>query len=91
LDDGAYGAVVCSGTFTQGHVGPGPIDELLRVLGPGGFFACTVHGKVWEAMGFAAKFSELLEGGTLRSLEQRLSEYFEGQEKIAWYCVFQKI
>jgi SAM-dependent methyltransferase len=29
LDDGAYGAVVCSGTFTQGHVGPGPIDEPL--------------------------------------------------------------
>lgn len=90
LDDGAYAAVVCSGTFTQGHVGPEPIDELLRVLVPGGFFACTVHGKVWEAMGFGAKFSELVEGGTLRSLEQRLSEYFEGQEKIAWYCVFQK-
>jgi len=91
LDNAAYAAVVCSGTFTRGHVGPGPIDELLRVLVPGGFFACTVHGKVWDTMGFAAKFTELRDAGTLRSLEQRMSEYFEGQEKIAWYCVLQKV
>lgn len=90
LGDGAYAQVVCSGTFTRGHVGPGPVDELLRVLAPGGHFACTVHGKVWEPMGFAARFAALREAGAIRTLEQYLGEYFAGAEKIAWYCVFEK-
>lgn len=90
MDDAVYDAVVCTGTFTQGHVGPEPIDELLRVLTPDGVLACTVHGKVWEAMGFAAKFAALESDGIIRTLERELGEYFAGAEKIAWYCVFAK-
>ena len=91
LGDAAYAAVVCSGTFTQGHVGPGPIDELLRVLTPGGLLACTVHGKVWESMGFAARFAALEQAGIIRQMERALDEYFVGAEKIAWYCVYRKL
>ena len=90
IDDGVYATVVCSGTFTQGHVGPEPLDELFRVLVPGGFLACTVHGKVWESMGFDAKLAGLEETGVIRAAEQGLGEYFAGAEKIAWYCVFEK-
>ena len=36
IEDGAYSAVVCSGTFLQGRVGPEASRELCRVLSAGG-------------------------------------------------------
>lgn len=91
LDDRRYAAVVCSGTFTEGHVGPEPIDELLRVLVAGGVLACTVHDRVWDAMGFSSKFERLESSGAVRRLERERDMYFEGAEKIAWYCVYEKL
>lgn len=90
LEESGYAAVISSGTFTMGHVGPEPIDGLLRLITPGGFLACTVHAKVWDDMGFSAKFAALQDAGTVRHVEQYSSEYFAGGEKIAWYCIFQK-
>jgi predicted TPR repeat methyltransferase len=59
LPDGHYGAVVSSGTFTHGHVGPGALDELLRVARPGAWFVLSVNAEHFEARGFAAKFAAL--------------------------------
>lgn len=91
LEAAGYAAVISSGTFTMGHVGPRPIDGLLRLITSGGYFACTVHAKVWDDMGFSAKFAALEDAGAVRRVEQYLSEYFAGGDKIAWYCVFQKV
>jgi len=90
FDDGAYGAAISTGTFTLGHVGPEPMDELLRALAPGAVFACSVHAKIWDCKGFAAKFGALQSSGTIRALEQRTGCFFEGGEPVAIYCVFQK-
>jgi len=91
LGDGAYGAAISSGTFTLGHVGPGPIDELLRVLAPGAFFACTVHSKIWQSEGFSTKFDALQSAGIVRTVEQHTGRFFEGGERVAKYVVFQKL
>jgi predicted TPR repeat methyltransferase len=56
---GEYAAVVCAGTFTSGHVDAACLDELVRVLRPGGWLVCTVHHAVWEPLGFAAGFAKL--------------------------------
>ncbi len=89
--DGAYGAVISSGTFTLGHVGPEPIDELLRVLAPGAFFACTVHTKIWDSIGFSSKFDALRSAGIIRRVEQHTGRFFEGGDLVAIYGVFQKL
>ncbi|MCV2894220.1 class I SAM-dependent DNA methyltransferase [Lentibacter sp. XHP0401] len=57
--DGAYGAVISSGTFTTGHVGPEALDEVLRVAATGAQIAISVSKAHWNAAGFAAKFAEL--------------------------------
>jgi predicted TPR repeat methyltransferase len=57
--DGAYAGAVSSGTFTHGHVGPEALDEVLRVLAPGGTCALSVNERHWEARGFAAAFDRL--------------------------------
>jgi predicted TPR repeat methyltransferase len=89
FDDGAYAAAISTGTFTLGHVGPEPIDELLRVLEPGAILACTVHTAIWDSKGFSSKLDELERCGAIRFVEQETGCFFEGSEPTARYCVFQ--
>ena len=60
-----YAAVVCAGTFTSGHVDASCLDELVRILQPGGWLVCTVHHAVWESLGFASGFTRLVGAGAL--------------------------
>ena len=59
VTDGAYAGVVSSGTFTNGHVGPDALDELLRLAQPGAQFALSINGEHFAREGFAAKFEAL--------------------------------
>jgi predicted TPR repeat methyltransferase len=57
--DHAYGGVVSTGTFTLGHVGPGPLPELVRVTRPGGVICLSVRDSHYEAAGFQAALDAL--------------------------------
>ncbi|MBT56118.1 MAG: methyltransferase [Mameliella sp.] len=59
VDDGAYAGAVSSGTFTHGHVGPQALDEVLRVVRPGGIVALSINAEHWTAKGFAERFEAL--------------------------------
>lgn len=61
IADGVYGAVVSSGTFTHGHVGPDALDELLRVSRTGALFVLAINSAHYENRGFAEKFAALAE------------------------------
>ncbi|MBW4707045.1 class I SAM-dependent methyltransferase [Roseobacter sp. YSTF-M11] len=56
---GSYNAVVSSGTFTHGHVGPEALDELLRVAAPCALFVLTIKTEHYDTRGFAGKFAAL--------------------------------
>lgn len=71
---GRYDAVVSSGTFTHGHVGPDALDELLRVAKSGAIFVLSVNATHFEARGFAAKFAEL--EPQITSLTHRLVDIY---------------
>lgn len=58
-DDGAYQGIVSSGTFTLGHVGPEGLDEVLRLLAPGGLAVISVRDAHFEAEGFESKIASL--------------------------------
>ncbi|RYG91250.1 class I SAM-dependent methyltransferase [Loktanella sp. IMCC34160] len=57
--DAAYRGVLSAGTFTLGHVGPEAIDELLRVLAPGGVMVISVNARHWDSSSFAAKLESI--------------------------------
>ncbi|BBU57959.1 methyltransferase type 11 [Mameliella alba] len=59
VDDGAYAGAASSGTFTHGHVGPEALDEVLRVVRPGGVVALSINAEHWEAKGYDARLAEL--------------------------------
>ena len=65
--DGAYAGMTCAGTFTQGHVGPEALDELLRVLKPGA--VCAISGKppFYDTAGFPENFLALASAGQITS------------------------
>ena len=66
-DDGAYDATVCVGTFTEGHVGPEALDELVRVTRD--CLVLTVQSRIWDTLGFRAHIEALTTAGRARLVE----------------------
>jgi predicted TPR repeat methyltransferase len=66
--DARFAAAVCAGVFTTGHVGPEGLDELLRVVRPGGILVLTVKEKTWED-GFAARLEALAGEGRVARID----------------------
>lgn len=67
VPNGSYTGIVSSGTFTCGHVGPDGLNEVARLLAPGGLAVISVRDVHYESEGFAAKISAL---ETVLKLEQ---------------------
>lgn len=70
IPDGSYGALVSSGTFTHGHVGPDALEELLRIARPGAVFVLSINAAHFQARGFADKFAAL--APAITGLEHRM-------------------
>ena len=45
IDTGTYRGLLSSGTFTHGHVGAEALDELCRILAPGGLAVFSIRGR----------------------------------------------
>jgi len=91
LETASYDGVVSSGTFTHGHVGPGPLDEIFRVLKPGGVLACTVHQDLWQSMGFEDCFTALVEQDIASLISLELGSYYRDKPVEGWFCVYRKV
>ena len=91
LADDAYDALICTGTFTHGHVGANCLAELFRILKKGGLFACTVHKDIWEPLGFSEKAAEMEKSGLLKTLHFAMGEYYsKSTTPEGWYIVWRK-
>lgn len=69
LEDDTYGATLCVGTFTTGHVRPEALRELIRVTRSGGLVGFTVRDSYWEEAGFAELLDALDQEGTVELLQ----------------------
>ncbi|HRO10850.1 class I SAM-dependent methyltransferase [Amaricoccus sp.] len=68
FEDARFAGCVCAGVFTTGHVGPEGLDELLRVVRPGGILVLTVKDKTWQS-GFSARIEALAGEGRVAPLD----------------------
>jgi predicted TPR repeat methyltransferase len=69
FEDGRFAGAVCAGVFTTGHVGAEGLDEILRVVQPGGALVLTVKDKTWEA-GVAARLDDLAAEGAVQRVDE---------------------
>ncbi|MEX0430356.1 class I SAM-dependent DNA methyltransferase [Spiribacter insolitus] len=63
VDDDAYDAVVCTGTFTYGHVTGDAFDELVRIVRPGGVIVFTIREGAYEEYGYRRRMLDLETAG----------------------------
>ena len=89
-NDESYDAVISSGTFTHGHVGPEPLDEIFRILKPGGILACTIHQDLWTSMGFEEKLAAMSANGIASPVSCEMDSYYKDREPEGWFCVYRK-
>ena len=91
LPGGSYDAMISSGTFTCGHVGPEPFDELVRLLRPGGLWSFSIHMDIWEPGGFRATLDRLVSQGQLVCVEREPDKFFETLEPAGWFFVYRRL
>ena len=82
-----YEAAICVGVFTHGHVGPSRLEELTRIVKPGGILCFTVNEDVYESYGFdeAIKSQEL--AGVWKVLELSKKDYMMKKNVKGLYCI----
>jgi predicted TPR repeat methyltransferase len=59
IEDNRYHAVVCTGTFTYGHVKAQAFDELVRITKPGGIVCFTIREGAYEEYGYRRRMIAL--------------------------------
>lgn len=84
--DGAYDALTCVGTLTQGHVGPGAIEEFVRVVKKGGFVVVTILDAIFRN-GYEAKIQELVQARKIDIVSAQIEDYRRGAGVRAWMIV----
>ena len=92
IENAKYDALVCVGTFTHGHVGAECLDELFRIIKPGGQFVTAIRKTYWRPAGFAQKIEQLIADGIVKIVyREEDSNYVYSQEAESWFMVWQKL
>lgn len=77
IDSGTYGAVVSAGTFTTGHVGPQAVDELARIVRPGGLLVLGVNTRFYKESDFGAYLDGLVGRGVIEQPTHRVIPVYD--------------
>ncbi|SOB77440.1 Methyltransferase domain-containing protein [Marinobacter sp. LV10R510-11A] len=86
--DNTYDAVVCTGTFTYGHVRGDAFAELIRVTRPGGTIVFTIREGAFEDYGYRAKMLELEVQGDWELLSFYDTPYQIEEENTCKMCTY---
>ena len=90
-ENNEYDAALCVGVFTHGHVGSNRLDELVRIVKPGGIICFTVNEGVYDSYGFDSKIKNLEFTNIWKILEIRKSDYMTKKNIKGIYCVVKVI
>jgi predicted TPR repeat methyltransferase len=88
--DGAYDAAACVGVFSTAHVRPDAIDEIVRVIRPGGFLVIGLNDNFYRSGGLAGKLDALEAGGLLTGRADELGEHIVGTGLTGWVIAARK-
>ncbi len=90
-----YDAMLSSGTFTHGHLGPETLQVLLPLVRVGGWFVVGINAEHFASRGFAEMLSKTVQGGYITSPDlHRVQVYEEGSPHFgdqAVIAIFQRV
>jgi len=91
IQDHAYDAVMCVGTFTFGHVKPPALDEFVRITKNKGLICFTINEGIYKEYGFDKKIDELKNNNKWNVKEFFKSDYIKSKDVNAWLCLAEVI
>ena len=90
FDDAVYEAVIATGVFTLGHVDATPMNEIVRLMRPGAWFAASIHRDVYAEGGFERAIDRLVGDGRIDDLEVVPAPLFDGEDDTGRYTFFRR-
>jgi ubiquinone/menaquinone biosynthesis C-methylase UbiE len=88
MEDNCYDAVVCTGTFTYGHVKANAFDELVRVTRPGGIICFTIREGAYEDYGYRQRMIELEQSKAWELLSMQDADYLKEENIGCKLCTY---
>ena len=88
MSDDSYDAVVCTGTFTYGHVKANAFDELVRITRPGGVICFTIREGAYEDYGYRQRMIELEKESAWELLEMHDTDYLQNEGITCKMCAY---
>jgi predicted TPR repeat methyltransferase len=74
-----YDALICSGTFTHGHLGPDALENVLSLVRPAGWIVIGVNNEHFEGKNFQAELNSLADTKRITTPEiLRIDVYEKG-------------
>ena len=88
IDDNRYDAVVCTGTFTYGHVTAEAFDELIRVTRPEGIICFTIREGAYEDYGYRQRMIDLEQANAWELLAMQDADYLKNEGVGCKVCTY---
>lgn len=82
--DAAYDAATCVGVFSFGHVMPDALDDIMRVVRPGGALVIGLNDKFYQDGALTAKLDRLERDGRLGDRKDVHGEHIVGTGLTGW-------
>lgn len=82
--DGAYDAAACVGVFSTAHVRPDAIDEIVRVIRPGGYLVIGLNDNFYRSGALTEKLDSLEANGLLADRADEHGEHIVGTGLTGW-------
>ena len=89
LRDDRYDAIVCTGTFTFGHVEADAFDELVRITRPGGLICFTIREGAYEEYGYRKRMIDLERKDEWELLSMVETDYLKNEGVTCKLCTYQ--
>ncbi len=83
-----YDAVVCTGTFTYGHVKADAFSELVRITKPGGVICFTIREGAYQEYGYRDKMIRLEKDNTWELMGMHDADYLKNEGICCKMCTY---
>jgi len=88
IPDNAYDAIVCTGTFTYGHVDASAFNELVRITKPEGLIVFTVRDGAYQDYGYRKRMIDLERADAWELLSMYDEDYLRKENVTCKMCVY---